>query len=1309
MAGGDPDELYPHFRARAAITDAPGFAGPAGIRIRGSSSAGFPKQQYALETWDDHRSDLSVSLLGLPAESDWILYGPYTDKTFMRNVLAYKWSNDIGRYAVRTRFMEAFLRKAAGPVSASDYVGVYVLEEKIKQDENRVNLVDLQPTDSQPPGVTGGYIIKKDRLDPGDVGFLTSSGQRLAYVEPKEQEITAAQAAYLSGYLNQMESALYGPGFEDPVDGYAGFIDVDSFIDHHILVEMTKNIDGFRLSTFMFKDREEKLNMGPIWDYNLSLGNANYNDGWLSDGWYHDILDESSYPWWPRLFEDPEFQLRYADRWYALRRGAFRTETLLADIDTYAALLSESQARNYARWPILGSYVWPNWYIGATYQDEIDWMKQWLSDRLTWVDGQFPAPPTFNHIPGQVPTGFNLTMTAVAGVIYYTLDDSDPRLPGGGISPVATAYAGPLVIVQLNHVKARALAGTTWSAINDATFAPIPPAYINEVLPLNVTARSDEYGDFDPWIELYNPFSATVDLSGSFLTDDPAVPDKWPIPPGTILCGGAWLVVWADAEPAEGPLHASFRLSATGGPVWLFSADGLALDSLSYPALGSNESYGRNPDGSANLTSFVYPTPGAANVPRVARIVVNEYNAVAPTKFLASSGTDTYWGTVLGNGGDWFELVVVQDHLDLRGWQVIVNDNSGAISTTLTFTGAAILSDLRSGTIITVTEDLASDVGYDPAGGDWWINLRAGPSGDGLYISNLDFSVSQQNTQITIRDASGEIAFGPAGEGINPVSGVGSDEVFKLQADPGPSTTAFADYQDGTSSSFGSPNVWSGGASFQDLGALRSVVSGTCTTDGDCVDANPCTDNTCVAGRCQDTPNAAACDDGNRCTSGDTCANRVCGGQVIPGCCFSDCECDDGNACTQGDSCQNGTCAAGAPVACDDGNICTDQACETSTGSCVTAASGMCGIDGTVYYYRDDRGSGSEPSTKPVPNVGIDRTQDAIADATSDGTGTYAFGSVSGEVTVSTVAKYGSLRASDHNGAISSFDASVIGRAATDLVTLSPNQMIAADVTGDGTVSALDASLVARFAVALVDHFDVATATGSDWKFLRCDTYAYPGATGCGPPVQTFSPISQVETGRDFYAILYGDVTGNWEPSPGSKTSANAGSPDELAAMLEDRKSAELLGRAARRPALRRLVAGPAEVSLGGWTSALRAGARREVTIDLRNADGILGLDLSLGYDSSRIAIVSVEASGIASGDSVARSVKNGTCRVATYGVLPLSGSGSVLTVTIEALKTVGGQAPVTIRGTANEGRIPLVVRSHPTGRAGRLLRPISR
>ena len=456
--------IEPTVGGRAWLTDPPSFSGKMGINVRGKSSAGFAKKQYHLEAWDEYDEDMDVSILGLPAESDWILQGPYSDKSLMRNYLTYRWSNDIGRYAVRTRLIELFLNTNGGGISSDDYAGVYVFMEKIKRGENRVDIAALRPDQNSEPEISGGYIFKKDKLDSGEPTFRTGTGQTLIYLEPSGTEITQPQQEWIQNYLNEFEGALYRAGFTDPIYGYAKYIDVDSFIDHHILVELCKNIDGFRLSTYMYKDRGGKLNMGPVWDYNLSLGNANYLQGWLPNGWYYSQLSDSEYPWWRRLFEAPAFRLRYADRWFELRRNLFATDRLLADVDETAALLDEAQVRNFERWRILGSYVWPNWFIANTYDEEINWMKGWLEDRLTWMDNRIALefgspPPSFDPQSGHFDEGLNLTMSARYGAIYYTLDGNDPAqltsLQGSSGALVAE-NADKLVLVPVRAV------GDTW-------------------------------------------------------------------------------------------------------------------------------------------------------------------------------------------------------------------------------------------------------------------------------------------------------------------------------------------------------------------------------------------------------------------------------------------------------------------------------------------------------------------------------------------------------------------------------------------------------------------------------------------------------------------------------------------------------------------------------------------------------------------------------------------------------------------------------------------------------------------------------
>jgi hypothetical protein len=190
-----------------------------------------------------------------------------------------------------------------------------------------------------------------------------------------------------------------------------------------------------------------------------------------------------------------------------------------------------------------------------------------------------------------------------------------------------------------------------------------------------------------------------------------------------------------------------------------------------------------------------------------ADVILNEYNAVDTTLFLGGgtvslddSGTrasDSYFGRVPGNGGDWFELVVITDHLDMRNWKLDIYSNA-LLDKTLTLTGHSIWSDLRSGTIITVSEDVPSDISYNPAAGDWWINVRANDVADGLYIEASSFPVNSSSWQLRIRNSAGTVIFGPAGEGVSPATGIGDKKIFRLEANPSASITpASVDYDAG--------------------------------------------------------------------------------------------------------------------------------------------------------------------------------------------------------------------------------------------------------------------------------------------------------------------------------------------------------------------------------------------------------------------------------------------------------------------------------------------------------------------------------
>jgi len=461
--------IKPASNARSFLTGSPDFNGRGTLHLRGRSSLDYQKNSFTLHTKDDAGGALKVPLLGLPKESEWVLYAPYPDKTLMRDVLAYELSNNMGHYAPRTKFVELFVNRIGGKLSMRGYFGVYVLEEGIKRGKNRVNIAKLEPGDNSEPNITGGYIFKKDHNDKGKPGFMTSRGNYFFYVEPKPEELTPAQKGWLTSHLNKFEQALAGPEFKDPSRGYRAYIDVDSFIDHHWIVEMTKNVDGIRFSNFLHKDRGGKIKMEPIWDWNLSFGNASGKQGWAPQGWYWTQLPDDEYLWFGRLFEDPDFEQKYIDRWGALRTNIFATANVLGRVDELAALLNESQARNFRRWPILGRYVHPNWYVGQTYRDEIDWMKQWIRARLTWIDRQFLAAPSISVEKGPAESSGALALRA-SGKIYYTLDGSDPRAPGGAVSSKARLYETAIPLKEPVRIFARVWVRNRWSYPVTGTF-----------------------------------------------------------------------------------------------------------------------------------------------------------------------------------------------------------------------------------------------------------------------------------------------------------------------------------------------------------------------------------------------------------------------------------------------------------------------------------------------------------------------------------------------------------------------------------------------------------------------------------------------------------------------------------------------------------------------------------------------------------------------------------------------------------------------------------------------------------------------
>ena len=409
------------------------YDGDIGIEIRGNTAQMFDKKSYTVETRLADGENNNVPLLGFPIENDWVFHGPYSDKSLMRNALAYHIGNAMGKgWHPRTRFVELEIN--------NEYSGVFLAVEKIKIDKNRVDIAKLKPEEISGDQLTGGYIISIDRDQEGSwnspfMGRTGSVDIPFSYVDPKYDELTVEQRNYIREYITDFEYALDGATYKDPLIGYRAYIDVISFIDYFIITELSKDLDGYRVSVFFHKDKDSKggrLTMTPFWDYNLCFGNANFFDagntsGWASTGigagdWYEIPF------WWDKFRTDPYFETLLKRRWQTLRQNEISAESLNNYIDSVATTLADPQARNFEKFNILNTHVWPNNYVGGTYENEVDYLKSWINDRLVWIDAQID---NISPISLYEPTVITLTATGIA---------SDSATIGGNVLMDGNAY-----------------------------------------------------------------------------------------------------------------------------------------------------------------------------------------------------------------------------------------------------------------------------------------------------------------------------------------------------------------------------------------------------------------------------------------------------------------------------------------------------------------------------------------------------------------------------------------------------------------------------------------------------------------------------------------------------------------------------------------------------------------------------------------------------------------------------------------------------------------------------------------------------
>lgn len=336
------------------------------IKGRGNSTWGMAKKPYRLKL------DKSTSVLDMPKNKHWVLLANYSDKTLMRNELAFEVSRRMGfTYTPRMKYVDVVLN--------GDSIGNYLLGEHIRVGGDRVNIPELGATDSD---ISGGYLLEVDERK-GEPQWFQTNEAKMVFCINTPENIPENQKEYISACIQKIEDILYAKNGVNPITELPKYLDLTSFIDYYLLNELSKNVDGnLRLSTFVYKNRgDDKIYFGPVWDYDIAFGNANYDDGEKTAGWL-----ARKAVWYQQFFKYPELNKKVKDRWISLRQGNLSDLNLF--IDDLANKMAMSQRRNFVRWPILNEAVWPNPVVKGSYKGEVNYLKSWLKDRLAWMDQQ---------------------------------------------------------------------------------------------------------------------------------------------------------------------------------------------------------------------------------------------------------------------------------------------------------------------------------------------------------------------------------------------------------------------------------------------------------------------------------------------------------------------------------------------------------------------------------------------------------------------------------------------------------------------------------------------------------------------------------------------------------------------------------------------------------------------------------------------------------------------------------------------------------------------------------------------------------
>ncbi len=340
------------------------FEDSVSIKGRGNTSwrlSTIPKKSYRL------KFDKKQTILNEPKDKSWNLIANYSDKTMLRNQTAYYMSSLSNLdYTPNYHFAEVMLN--------GRYHGTYQLGDKLKISKNRVDVGD------------DGFLLEIDYnalFYHEDVYFNTPNLDNPVCIKDPDVIEGDENYEYAKQYINLVDSVLFSEDFKNLEKGYRKYIDVNSFVDWYLINEITKNIDATLVSScFMNFKRGGKLKMGPVWDFDVAFGNRCQREC-TYDGF---LIKSEKASWFYRLFQDPFFVNMVKERFEYFYN---KKDDIYSFINEYSTYLKYSVEENENRWHTLYVETYPNYDIWGNYQNEVQYMKDWLSKRFEWLRTAF--------------------------------------------------------------------------------------------------------------------------------------------------------------------------------------------------------------------------------------------------------------------------------------------------------------------------------------------------------------------------------------------------------------------------------------------------------------------------------------------------------------------------------------------------------------------------------------------------------------------------------------------------------------------------------------------------------------------------------------------------------------------------------------------------------------------------------------------------------------------------------------------------------------------------------------------------------